>query len=187
VQARCEHFGGLTVVPVRYDLPGELPLVMRPAETTSNEEIVRIIRRGNWGCRWAERGKGGVEPAEGEGLKDGLAEEVGLVGVIVAAERARQARERREHLGVRSLRGGDGRGRRFWKEGGGNVGEGAAAASARGWLGLYLDLRRTRRAAPGLSRTEAGTRRCRSGGVCFRCAQAWNQIEQDYIRKRCMA
>jgi hypothetical protein len=31
---------------------------MRPAETTSNEEIVRIIRRGNWGCRWAERGKG---------------------------------------------------------------------------------------------------------------------------------
>jgi hypothetical protein len=160
---------------------------MRPAETTSNEEIVRIIRRGNWGCRWAERGKGGVEPAEGEGLKDGLAEEVGLVGVIVAAERARQARERREHLGVRSLRGGDGRGRRFWKEGGGNVGEGAAAASARGWLGLYLDLRRTRRAAPGLSRTEAGTRRCRSGGVCFRCAQAWNQIEQDYIRKRCMA
>ena len=49
-------------------------------------------------------------PRDGAGLEDGLAEEVGLVGVEVGAERARQARERREHLGVGSPRrgGGDG-------------------------------------------------------------------------------
>jgi hypothetical protein len=126
-----------------------------------------------------------VQPAEGESLKDGLAEEVGLVGVIVAAERARQARERREHLGVRSWRGGDGRGRRFWKEGGGSVGEGAAVASARGWLGLYLDLRRTRRAAPGLSRTGRWNPPARAAvPVCWlRCARGWNQIEPRLYQK----
>jgi hypothetical protein len=55
-----------------------------------------------------------VRPGEGAGLEDGLAGEVGLVGVEVGAERACQARERREHLGVDgSAAGGlDGGGRR---------------------------------------------------------------------------
>lgn len=43
-------------------------------------------------------------PWEGAGLEGGLAEEVGLVGVEVGAEGARQARERRQHLGVGSPR-----------------------------------------------------------------------------------
>jgi hypothetical protein len=48
------------------------------------------------------------KPRELEGLERGLAEEVGLVGVVVAAERARQARERREHLGVAAAAAGEG-------------------------------------------------------------------------------
>ena len=50
----------------------------------------------------------GVEPGEGEGLEGALAEEVGLIGVVVATERARQARKRREHPGVGSRRAGGG-------------------------------------------------------------------------------
>lgn len=45
-----------------------------------------------------------MRPWEGAGLEDGLAEEVRLVGVEVGAEGARQARERRQHLGVGSPR-----------------------------------------------------------------------------------
>ena len=47
-----------------------------------------------------------MEPGEGEGLEDGLAEEVRLVGVEVPAERASQARKRREHPGAGSRRAG---------------------------------------------------------------------------------
>jgi hypothetical protein len=53
-----------------------------------------------------------VRPGEGAGLEDGLAGEVGLVGVEVGAERAGQARERREHLGVGPSRRRVGGGRR---------------------------------------------------------------------------
>ena len=49
-----------------------------------------------------------MEPEEGEGLEGALAEEVGLIGVVVATERARQARKRREHPGVGSRRAGGG-------------------------------------------------------------------------------
>lgn len=49
-----------------------------------------------------------VEPGEGERLEGALAEEVGLIGVVAAAERARQARKRREHPGVGSRRAGGG-------------------------------------------------------------------------------
>lgn len=45
-----------------------------------------------------------MEPGEGEGLEGALAEEVGLIGVVMATERARQARKRREHPGVGSRR-----------------------------------------------------------------------------------
>jgi hypothetical protein len=54
----------------------------------------------------------GAEPGEGESLEGALAEEVGLISVVVAAERARQARKRCEHLGVGSQRAG---GRSFGK------------------------------------------------------------------------
>lgn len=45
-----------------------------------------------------------MRPWGNAGLEHGLAEEIGLVGVEVGAERARQARERREHLGAGSNR-----------------------------------------------------------------------------------
>jgi hypothetical protein len=84
---------------------------------------------GDWGIGAGTRGRRGEgerRPGEGAGLEDGLAGEVGLVGVEVGAERARQARERREHLGVGSPRrvGGGGFGRR---EAAGNWGSGEAA------------------------------------------------------------
>jgi hypothetical protein len=57
VQARCERFGGLTVVPVRHDPTDELPLAVGLVETTSNEEIIRIIHRDNWGSRMASHSR----------------------------------------------------------------------------------------------------------------------------------
>lgn len=98
---------------------------MRPARRQRATRNRQVFPRSDWGwgtVRHQRSADGeGVEPGEGEGLEDGLAEEVGLVGVEVPAERARQARKRREHPGVGSPGAGGHDGGVEWRGDGGGL------------------------------------------------------------------